>query len=415
MAEVWEDTDERVEDDDVEIEVAESCYYHLLYKQRAQWTKHYVPVRFWDKEMELYVEGYIRTIVAPRFDYTSVEVTRLFRAEGQLPIALISFWDVHPTYRKIMRQDENGNVVPMEPVTVPEGFKLEMDKLPPANIKRLYELYKGLQWTPLEICSMLNLEEAKAEFITKLPFMVKAGSRRCLITAEITDTYTLKMEDKSAPVGGGCNRMIDLRDTYKNCTKCELGTKRAARDASVVFGRGNIFDTKLFIIGEAPGMKEEEDGIPFNPTAPAGSILLKVMEAAGIDQNTECYLTNAVLCRPESEQEGTQNGKPTADAIVACNSRLKNELALLKPKVVLLLGSTAYHAFYGKPPAGSLSSHLGWVEETEKYSVYLAYHPSYIARQLSFLTDPAKKTQFKTDYLKCFQEIKAKYTPKDPK
>jgi DNA polymerase len=231
--------------------------------------------------------------------------------------------------------------------------------------------------------------------------------RYCLITHEWKQSFLYKKKMELLPVA---NSIAELKEIYKDCTLCHLGTKRKTRGSPVVFARGKDSKLDLFLIGEAPGTQEERDGIPFNPVAPAGGILDKVMKAVGIDQ-ADCWISNSVICRPAPEEgEKGENGKPDAESIDYCNARLKNELAILQPKVVVLLGSVAYRAFYGKD-IEQITKNVGWADQNGSIKTYVLLHPSYIARQLSFAQkDETKTAEIKQEYLNHWLEIKKAIT-----
>lgn len=379
-------------------------FYDCLYAQRLRWTNHYIPVRY-RRPDGLYTEGYIRT-VKKREDDLHLLFYKVFSSGREAQTIEVPYKSLYPTYRKFTHLSICFPVTesPVDPIQGPEAIMKDIPPTPLVDIHKIFDTYPGASWTAAEICSMLAAPGSE-QFVAKLPNLEQKGTKLCLIKNQVEAAYVLRT--LTAPTISTPTKVAtsihDLKDQYNACTRCALGQSRKDRGASIVFGRGNVRDPQIFVIGEAPGAQEEEHGVPFFTEAPAGSILYKVMTAAGIDQNTDCYITNSVLCRPVI---GDANGKPEANHITECNSRLKTELALLKPKVVLLLGAYAFRSFYGKD-AGSISSRLGWQEEHDKYSVYLAYHPSYIARQLNF-AKPEDKSKVKAEYLTHFTEIKKK-------
>jgi uracil-DNA glycosylase len=143
-----------------------------------------------------------------------------------------------------------------------------------------------------------------------------------------------------------------------------------------VFGEGSL-DAKLALVGEAPGKQEVEQGRPF--VGRAGKLLDELLEEAGIDRS-EVYVTNVVKARPTKEGGGrTQNRPPRAGEIREGMEVLSEELGLIKPKSLVLLGSTPAKALIKK--SFTLKSERGNLLDSEPGLPALAtYHPAYLLR-----------------------------------
>ena len=126
----------------------------------------------------------------------------------------------------------------------------------------------------------------------------------------------------------------ELEESIKNCNKCKLCKTRQ----HIVFGTGKK-DAKLMFIGEGPGADEDSQGIPF--VGKAGKLMDKAFQGIGIPRE-EVYIANIVKCRPPS------NRVPEADEAQACLDYLRNQVILVKPKIIVLLGSTALKNILGK-------------------------------------------------------------------
>ena len=139
-----------------------------------------------------------------------------------------------------------------------------------------------------------------------------------------------------------------------------------------VFGEGSL-DSRLAVVGEAPGKQEVEEGRPF--VGNAG----KLLEEAGIDRS-KLYVTNVVKIRPTKEGEGrTQNRPPRASEVREGIEVLKEELDLVKPRTLVLLGGTPAKAMIKK--SFTLKSEHGTPFDTEFGMPALAtYHPAYLLR-----------------------------------
>lgn len=127
-----------------------------------------------------------------------------------------------------------------------------------------------------------------------------------------------------------------------HCTRCDL-YKAATR---TVFGEGPA-EARFMLVGEIPGDIEDRRGRPF--VGPAGRLLDRALEAAGLDRST-AYLTNAVKhFKFELVGRRRQHRSPSVPEINACHYWLERELILVDPRTVVALGSTAARAVFGKP------------------------------------------------------------------
>jgi uracil-DNA glycosylase len=143
-----------------------------------------------------------------------------------------------------------------------------------------------------------------------------------------------------------------------------------------VFGEGSL-NSRLALVGEAPGKQEVEESRPF--VGNAGKHLDKLLEDAGIDRS-KVYVTNIVKVRPTKESGGrTTNRPPRAGEIREGIEVLREELSLVKPKVLILLGSTPAKALIKK--SFTLKSERGTRFDSELGLPALAtYHPAYLLR-----------------------------------
>ena len=153
-----------------------------------------------------------------------------------------------------------------------------------------------------------------------------------------------------------------------SCTKCSLSKGRT----NVVFGRGNP-KAKIFIIGEGPGQQEDEQGLAF--VGRAGKMLNKSFLSVGIDTNEDCYISNIVKCRPPN------NRKPKSIEVDNCMPWLNSQIELIKPKVIVLAGSTAVQSYLNiNQPISKIRGK--WITKGNiKYMPI--FHPSYLLRNSS--------------------------------
>lgn len=167
----------------------------------------------------------------------------------------------------------------------------------------------------------------------------------------------------------------ELEQSIVNCNKCKLCTNRT----NIVFGVGNK-EADIMMIGEGPGADEDKQGEPF--VGKAGQLMNKALTGLGIKRE-ELYIANIVKCRP------TSNRVPEQDEAEACLNYLRNQVILVKPKIIVLLGSTALKNILGKEY--SITAMRGkWIEQKGIYYMP-TWHPA------ALLRDENKKIEFWND------------------
>jgi DNA polymerase len=151
----------------------------------------------------------------------------------------------------------------------------------------------------------------------------------------------------------------------------------------VVLGVGNL-EATVFFCGEAPGAEEEVKGEPF--VGPAGQLLTKMIVAMGV-QRSEVYIGNIMNWRPQlPTREGREqvgNRPPTAEEMNYCLPYLRAQLEVVKPRVIVALGSTAARGLLGQDRFRTLGEVRGRWHEFAGTPVMVTYHPSYILRNQS--------------------------------
>ena len=140
----------------------------------------------------------------------------------------------------------------------------------------------------------------------------------------------------------------DLEKSILDCKKCRLCTNRT----NIVFGQGNK-KARLMFIGEGPGADEDKQGIPF--VGKAGQLMNNAFQALEINRE-DVYIANIVKCRPPS------NRVPEDDEGQTCLNYLRNQVILIKPKIIVLLGSTALKNILGKE-YGITAVRGNWMEK----------------------------------------------------
>jgi len=169
------------------------------------------------------------------------------------------------------------------------------------------------------------------------------------------------------------SNLSPVREAAQNCTACHL-YKRATQ---TVFGEGPK-KAPIMLVGEQPGDYEDVAGRPF--VGPAGKIMDRALEEAGINRK-EVYLTNAVKhfkWGPRGKRRIHQ--KPNSREVAACRPWLEAELRLVRPKLLVVLGSTADQAIFG--PSFRVTRERGKVLSSKfAPKVVATVHPSSLLRQ----------------------------------
>lgn len=179
------------------------------------------------------------------------------------------------------------------------------------------------------------------------------------------------------------NSWEELENLCKNCNKCKLAKGRH----SVVIGEGNK-NAKLMFVGEGPGADEDAQGIPF--VGKAGKLMNMAFAGVGIKRE-EVYITNIVKCRPPN------NRNPEKDEAEACNEYLKTQIELVKPEVIVLLGSVALKNILGEE-YGITKVRGNWIEK-DGIKYLPTFHPA------ALLRDETKKIAFWNDLKLAKSEI----------
>lgn len=169
----------------------------------------------------------------------------------------------------------------------------------------------------------------------------------------------------------------------RGCPLCKLARTRK----NAVPGDGQLA-AKIMFIGEAPGRSEDEKGRPF--VGAAGRILDDLLQKAGIERS-QVFITNVVKCRPPN------NRVPEEDEAAACRPYLDRQIALIKPKVICILGRTAYSSLLG---GGSITTNRGKMVEKAGQKYFLTFHPAAVIYNKSLLA------ALESDLKKLAKEIK---------
>src|SRR5881296_2275639 len=170
-----------------------------------------------------------------------------------------------------------------------------------------------------------------------------------------------------------------IREDLGDCVRCKLhGLGRR----QIVFGVGNP-NADLMFVGEAPGADEDIQGEPF--VGRAGQLLTKIIEAIGL-RREDVYIANVLKCRPP------QNRNPEQDEVDTCEPFLFQQIDVIKPKVIVALGTFAARALLRT--LDSISRLRGRTYEYRGAKLIPTFHPAYLLR------NPASKREVSEDMKK---------------
>lgn len=180
-----------------------------------------------------------------------------------------------------------------------------------------------------------------------------------------------------------------VREAADGCHACDL----YKRGTQTVFGEGPR-KAEVMVVGEQPGDAEDLAGHPF--VGPAGQLLDRALEAAGIDR-TLVYVTNVVKhFKWEPRGKRRIHAKPNSAEIAACRPWLETEIALVKPRILVCLGATAAQALLGRQ--FKVSQERGrFVPSDLAPLVTATVHPSSILRARDDDTRRMEMTRFVAD------------------
>ena len=164
------------------------------------------------------------------------------------------------------------------------------------------------------------------------------------------------------------NNLNNLQNIVQNCHLCQLSKTRK----NVVFGEGDE-NADIMFIGEGPGATEDETGKPF--VGKAGELLTKIIENVLFLQREQVYIANIVKCRPPN------NRVPTPNEVESCLPYLLKQINLIKPKIIITLGATAYNNLTNDKT--SISKIRGEVLSFGNAKLIPTFHPSFLLRNPS--------------------------------
>ena len=210
---------------------------------------------------------------------------------------------------------------------------------------------------------------ATRQLIEHLESLKECG--QTTIEVDMKKVRSLRIPPPPADTRAATAALGAIAERIAACKKCGLHATRT----NTVPGQGNPAPELMFI-GEGPGADEDEQGLAF--VGRAGQLLTKIIEAMGLTRD-EVFIGNIVKCRPPG------NRVPEPEEMETCIPYLKEQIAILQPKVIVCLGATAVKGLFGVEPEGITKIRGRW-RTYEGIDVMPTYHPAYLLRN-----PPAKK------------------------
>ena len=185
------------------------------------------------------------------------------------------------------------------------------------------------------------------------------------------------------------HKLDSIAENVRECQKCELCETRI----KAVPGKGN-FDADVIFVGEAPGRNEDIHGEPF--VGAAGKRLDMILEDTGIDRK-DVYITNIVKCRPP------KNRVPSKKEEESCNDFIKQEIEIINPKIICVMGNTAYGTLLdGK----EITKNHGKIVEEDGRKFFVTFHPA------ATIYNQKLVEELKEDFRKLAKFLETKDEPK---
>ena len=202
---------------------------------------------------------------------------------------------------------------------------------------------------------------------------------------------TSNITDQARELANKASDLAQLKAAIENFTGCNL--HKTAKNT--VFADGQV-NSQVMLIGEAPGSSEDEQGIPF--CGISGKLLDEIFKAINFSRDKNLYITNSVFWRPPG------NRRPTDEEIAICRPFVEKHIALIKPKVIILVGSTALASILPDITETISKVRGGFFKYNNQYldhdiDITAIYHPSYLLRQ------PGKKKIMWHDIVKIKSQL----------
>ena len=193
------------------------------------------------------------------------------------------------------------------------------------------------------------------------------------------------------------HRLEPLRHRVGDCVKCPHLVRSRTQ---TVFGVGNP-NAELMFVGEAPGADEDAQGEPF--VGRAGQLLTRIIETMGFARG-DVYIANVLKCRPDMPAGAPGNRAPTPIEMQTCLPYLREQIEIIRPKVLVALGAVAVEGLLGT--RGTMRELRGRWHSFNETPLMITYHPAYLLRNQS----PTEKRKVWEDMLQVLERLGAPIT-----
>jgi len=216
-----------------------------------------------------------------------------------------------------------------------------------------------------------SLPKRNSTIASLLNNQLEKPSRGNGMTVKITEELPSLFGDIAQTLPDSTETIEEIRLDIGNCTRCPLCESRT----KIVHSEGNR-EANLMFVGEAPGANEDAEGRPF--VGRAGQLLNKIIESIGMKRE-DVFIGNVNRCRPP------QNRQPTPLEAATCKPFLLREIAVIRPKVIVVLGNTATQNLLATKVG--ITKLRGEFQDYFGVKVMPTFHPAYLLR------DPSKKRE----------------------
>lgn len=260
--------------------------------------------------------------------------------------------------------------------TAPEAIdKYVPDELP--SVQRPQETERSARPSRLGLLEQSRLSNLNTTGMPAKKNPTESANKSAKPSAS-EESFVNVVENPSASLPASKEVLADVRKDIGDCKRCGLCEERT----QVVHSTGNL-KANLMFVGEAPGADEDQKGEPF--VGRAGQLLTKIIEAIGFNRD-EVFIGNINRCRPPG------NRAPTLPEADACKPFLLREIAIVKPKVIVVLGNTACQNLLNTKIG--ITKLRGNFQDYYGVKVMPTFHPAYLLR------DPHKKREVWEDMKK---------------
>ncbi len=209
----------------------------------------------------------------------------------------------------------------------------------------------------------MSLSQRQHEYLKLLGIDVWVARDAVMDTGSAQVSGIVTAPTDARPVSGD---WAQLRQQVSGCMKCPLHQGRT----QTVFGSGNE-NADWMVIGEAPGADEDRQGEPF--VGRAGQLLTSMLQAIGLDRQ-QVYIANILKCRPPNNRD------PAPDEVASCEGYLRQQIAMVRPKIILAVGRVAAQNLLKiDTPIGKMRGQRYEYAELH-IPVIVTYHPAYLLR-----------------------------------